>query len=78
MAKGTKLFSVFNDDIASGVLYKNKSLKKLIIHYLDQNGQSTITELSKELNTSVPKITGLIISSILLIMEFFASSKSGE
>ena len=60
MAKGTKLFSVFNDDNASGVLYKNKSLKKLIIHYLDQNGQSTITELSKELNTSVPKITSLI------------------
>lgn len=60
MAKGTKLFSVFNDDNASGVLYKNKSLKKLIIHYLDQNGQSTITELSKEFNSSVPKITSLI------------------
>jgi len=32
----------------------------LIINHLNRNGNSTITELSKELNTSVPKITSLI------------------
>lgn len=55
-----QLFTVFNDDNESGVVYKNKSLKKLIINHLDQNEQSTITELSKDLNISVPKITSLI------------------
>jgi len=54
------LFEVFNDENASGVAYKNKALKRLIINSLDKNGNSTITELSKELNTSVPKITSLI------------------
>ena len=54
------LFSIFSDDNTSGVLYKNKALKRLIINQLDQTGKSTITELSKELNISVPKITSLI------------------
>ncbi len=54
------LFEVFSDENASGVAYKNKSLKRLIINYLDHNSTSTITELSKELNTSVPKITSLV------------------
>ncbi len=54
------LFSIFNDDNTSGVLFKNKALKRLIINQLDQTGKSTITELSKELNISVPKITSLI------------------
>ena len=54
------LFSIFNDDNTSGVLFKNKALKRLIINQLDQTEKSTITELSKELNTSVPKITSLI------------------
>lgn len=53
-------FSIFSNDDTSGVVYKNKSLKRLIINQLDQIGQATITELSKELNTSVPKITSLV------------------
>ena len=32
----------------------------MIINHLDQNDQSTITEISKDLNTSVPKITSLV------------------
>ena len=60
MAIKQNLFTVFNDDNESGVVYKNKSLKRLIINHLDQNDQSTITEISKDLNTSVPKIASLV------------------
>ncbi|GAB2808607.1 ROK family transcriptional regulator [Ferruginibacter profundus] len=55
-----RLFTLFSDDNTSGVVYKNKSLKRLIINQLDQFGKYTITELSKALNISVPKITSLI------------------
>jgi glucokinase-like ROK family protein len=54
------LFEIFSDDNTSGVIYKNKSLKRLIINQLDKVGKTTITELSKELNISVPKITSLV------------------
>ncbi len=54
------LFAIFSDDNTSGVVYKNKSLKRLIINQLDQVGKTTITELSRELNISVPKITSLV------------------
>ncbi len=57
---GRNLFSIFSDDNTSGVMFKNKALKRLIINQLDQTGKSTITELSKELNISVPKITSLV------------------
>lgn len=60
----TNLFAIFSDDTTSGVVYKNKSLKRLIINQLDQVGKTTITELSKELNISVPKITSLITELI--------------
>ena len=60
MAIKQHLFTVFNDENEAGVVYKNKSLKRLIINHLDQNDQSTITEISKDLNTSVPKITSLV------------------
>jgi glucokinase-like ROK family protein len=57
---GSNLFAIFSDDTTSGVVYKNKSLKRLIINQLDKVGKTTITELSKELNISVPKITSLV------------------
>ena len=60
----TDLFAIFSDDNTSGVVYKNKSLKRMIIKQLDQVGKTTITELSKELNISVPKITSLITELI--------------
>lgn len=60
MEKNHRLFDVFNDDNASGVLYKNKALKRMVINYLDTRGNSTIPELSKEFNTSVPKTTNII------------------
>ena len=60
----TDLFAIFSDDNTSGVVYKNKSLKRMIIKQLDQVGKTTITELSKELNISVPKITSLVTELI--------------
>ncbi len=55
-----RLFEVFNDESASGVAYKNKALKRSVINYMDRNGNITITDLSRELNISVPKITSLV------------------
>ncbi len=54
------LQEVFSDDNSSGVALKNKALKKLIFNFLDHTKSSSITELSKELNISVPKTTSLI------------------
>ena len=39
---------------------KNALLKKKIITYYIYNGSSTITELSKELNLSIPTVTKII------------------
>lgn len=58
------LNNVFNDDNSSGVALKNKTLKKLIFNFLDRTESASITELSKELNISVPKTTSLIAELI--------------
>lgn len=55
-----RIIELFNDKNVSGVAYKNKSLKRKILTHLDRHGDFTITELSRELNTSVPKITSLV------------------
>ncbi len=60
LPKAQHLFNLFSIENVSGVVYKNKALKRLIINYIDIKGNTTITDLSKELNTSVPKITSLI------------------
>ncbi len=60
MAEPHLIFEVFSEDNASGVAYKNRVLKRLIINYLDVTGNVTIAELTRELNISVPKITTLI------------------
>lgn len=60
MPKPQILTNVFSDDNSSGVALKNKTLKKLIFNFLDQTESASITELSKELNISVPKTTSLV------------------
>jgi glucokinase-like ROK family protein len=55
-----RIFELFSNENASGVAYKNKFLKRSILSHLDLHGDFTITELSRELNTSVPKITSLV------------------
>jgi predicted NBD/HSP70 family sugar kinase len=64
MAEPHLIFEVFSEDNASGVAYKNRVLKRLIINYLDVTGNVTIAELTKELNISAPKITTLITELI--------------
>lgn len=55
------LFSKFQDEsITDGVAYKNLYLKQMILSYFANIGNGTITQLSKELNVSNPKITELI------------------
>ena len=60
LPKAQHLFNLLSIENTSGVVYKNKTLKRLIITHIDLRGNTTITELSKELNTSVPKITSLV------------------
>jgi glucokinase-like ROK family protein len=60
MTGNHRLFEVFNDDNASGVAYKNKALKRSVINFMDRTGNITITDLSRELNISVPKITSVV------------------
>lgn len=60
MKKKKSDFSLFSDESGSGVLYKNRTLKKSLIRHIDTQGSSTITEISKAINASVPKTTALI------------------
>ncbi|NCU02450.1 MAG: ROK family transcriptional regulator [Chitinophagaceae bacterium] len=60
MASQHQILEVFSNENASGVAYKNKALKRSLINLLDQGGNTTITELSRELNISVPKTTSLV------------------
>lgn len=55
------LIDFFSEDtLGSSVAYKNKSLKKNILKQLDDNGDLTIPEITKEINISTPKITSLL------------------
>ena len=56
----SQLLEVFSDENAIGVAYKNKSLKRAILSYLDAVGNTTIADLNKELNISTPKIINLL------------------
>jgi predicted NBD/HSP70 family sugar kinase len=61
MTKSQRVLSVFAEDGPnSGVAYKNKSLKKAILSVLDQTGNTTIAELSRDLAISTPKVTSLV------------------
>lgn len=54
------LLEVFSDQNTLGVAYKNKSLKRAIISYLDEAGSAIIADLNKELNISTPKVINLV------------------
>ncbi len=53
-------FTELNNDAITGVAYKNVNLKKVIVSYFANTGNSTIADLSRELNLSVPKVTNLV------------------
>lgn len=57
---GIKFLSDLHDASYSGVAYKNILLKKEILTFFATKGPSTIPELSKEFNISIPKINECI------------------
>jgi glucokinase-like ROK family protein len=57
---GKTFFEELNNESATGVAYKNLNLKKSILNYFDKVSNSTISDLSKELNISVPKMTVIL------------------
>ena len=57
---GIKFLSDLHDASFSGVAYKNILLKKEILTFFATKGPSTIPELSKEFNISIPKINECI------------------
>lgn len=78
---GMTFFEDLENENISGVAFKNNSIKKAIISLFSNNGNSTIAELSKELNLSVPKTTSLISELINdgLVKDFGKStSNSGR
>lgn len=60
MGSGQTFFEELGNENISGVAYKNLNLKKKIIAWFANVGNATITDLSKELNASSPKVTNLL------------------
>ncbi|EDM36133.1 putative xylose repressor [Pedobacter sp. BAL39] len=68
-----------HDKNITGVAYKNIHIKKTIILYFADKGNTTITELCKELNLSVPKVTTLVLDLIAdgLVKDFGKTGSTG-
>jgi predicted NBD/HSP70 family sugar kinase len=60
MEKALSVLQMFTDDASTGVAYKNQWLKRQMVNYVDATGSSTITDLSIELGSSIPKTTSLV------------------
>lgn len=56
----TNFFEQLNDLNTTGVANKNVILKKAALSYFANMGSATISDLCKELNLSVPKVTSLV------------------
>lgn len=63
-AMHSNFLSAIHATSISGVAYKNIRLKKKMLAYFATNGNSTIAELSKEFNISIPKINESITELI--------------
>jgi len=68
-----------NSENISGVAYKNINLKKAVLGHFSNVGNATISELCKELNLSVPKVTMLLNDLIEdgLVQEYGKMETSG-
>ncbi len=53
-------FEEMNSDNPTGVAYKNVNVKKSLMSFFANKGNTTIAELCKELNLSIPKVTSLV------------------
>ena len=53
-------FEELNSETITGVAYKNINIKKSVISYFANSGNSTIADLCKELSLSAPKVNNLL------------------
>ena len=60
MSSIREFFNSNNDDSEKGILHKNNLIKRNIIAYMALNDEVTLSELTKELNISIPTITKLV------------------
>ena len=60
MTSLAKFFNIEADENLKGITHKNNILKRNIIAYMALNGESTLSELTRELHISVPTMTKLV------------------
>lgn len=60
MSSLTEFFNRHGSENLHGISHKNNLIKRNIIAYMAVNGESTLSELTKELHISVPTITKLV------------------
>ena len=60
MSSLTEFFNIQSNENLKGITHKNNIIKRNIIAYMAVNGESTLSELTKELHISVPTITKLV------------------
>ena len=60
MSSLAEFFNIEPNKQLKGITHKNNSIKRSIIAYMAVNGESTLSELTKELHISVPTITKLV------------------
>src|SRR5690606_27668722 len=56
----SSFFKDLQAEAPNGVAYKNLTLKKKLLNHLASTGDATITDLSKALRTSTPKVNTLV------------------
>ena len=60
MTSLAKFFNIEESDNLKGITHKNNIIKRNIIAYMALNGESTLSELTRELHISVPTMTKLV------------------
>ena len=60
MTSLTEFFNMHEDDAMKGITHKNSLIKRSIIAHMAVNGESTLSELTRELHISVPTMTKLV------------------
>ena len=60
MTSLAKFFNIDASENMKGITHKNNIIKRNIIAYMALNGESTLSELTRELHISVPTMTKLV------------------
>ena len=60
MTSLAKFFNIEPEENIKGITHKNNIIKRNIIAYMAINGESTLSELTRELHISVPTMTKLV------------------